>query len=46
VSGPWGLLQYPPTANPDVNELGFEGKTDDFLYLWAQGKKSDYRDLF
>jgi predicted nuclease of predicted toxin-antitoxin system len=36
----WLKGKLPEWEINHVNELGFQGKTDEFLYLWAQGKKA------
>ena len=36
----WLKEKLPNWEIRHVNELGFQGKTDEFLYLWAQGNGS------
>jgi predicted nuclease of predicted toxin-antitoxin system len=36
----WLRRKLPLWVVRHVNELGFQGKTDEFLYLWAQAEKA------
>lgn len=36
----WLRSQRPSWNVRHVNELGFQGKPDDFLYRWAQGNSA------
>jgi predicted nuclease of predicted toxin-antitoxin system len=36
----WLQRKLPDWEIQHVNELGFQGRTDDFLYLWAQKKRA------
>ena len=40
VVADWLRGQHPDWDIRHVNELGFEGKSDEFLYQWAQAKQA------